>query len=492
MAIKIIMVVVYMAVMLGIGIYNRHKANTVENFVLGGRAINPWMAAFSYGTAYFSGVIFVGNAGQFGWRFGASSLWIGILGCVIFATLLPWLILGRRTRAMSRKLNSTTMADFFGNRFDSKPLRIAVALIIFVFLIPYTSSIYNGLSTLFETCYGIPYYWCIIGVAVLTGVYVVLGGYMASARTDFVQGCIMIVGIFLLIGTLFHNNGGFNQTLRSLAEVEADVPGLYASMFGPDFLSVFMICIMVGLGGWCMPQTIHKYYVVKNERSFTIGTIVSTLFAIVVGAGCYMVGMFDHLYDSPAIYVDGAIKFDYIIPNMISTLGDGMIGLVMILVLAASMSTLASLVISSSSTLTLDLIGQIDKNMDEKKKMVWIRALVVVFVVLSAVLSVKRPLFISQLLSLAWGAIGGAFIGPFTWSLYSKKVSRASVWVSFIFGVGFVVLNLFTGIMSSTNCAGFVMIMSLVLVPIVSLFTPAPDKKYVDEIFTCVETPTEE
>ena len=150
MAIKIIMVVVYMAVMLGIGIYNRHKANTVENFVLGGRAINPWMAAFSYGTAYFSGVIFVGNAGQFGWRFGASSLWIGILGCVIFATLLPWLILGRRTRAMSRKLNSTTMADFFGYRFDSKPLRIAVALIIFVFLIPYTSSIYNGLSTLFE------------------------------------------------------------------------------------------------------------------------------------------------------------------------------------------------------------------------------------------------------------------------------------------------------------------------------------------------------
>ncbi|MBQ5951006.1 MAG: sodium:solute symporter [Lachnospiraceae bacterium] len=489
MFIKVLLVVVYIAVMLAIGIINRHKANTVENFVLGGRAINPWMAAFSYGTAYFSGVIFVGNGGQFGWRFGTASIWIGLFGCVILATLLPWVILGRRTQAFSRKLKSTTMADYFGFRFNSKGLRLAVALIIFVFLIPYTSSIYNGLSTLFEICYGIPFYWCIIGVALLTGVYVVLGGYMASSKTDFIQGCVMVAGILALIFTLFGKNGGFKAVTTALANVPGEVPGQYASMFGTDFTTIMLMSVMVGLGGWCMPQTIHKYYVVKNEQSFKIGTIVSTLFALVVGAGCYIIGgFFDRLYDMPEFYANGAIKYDYIIPNIINTLGDFMVGFVMILVLAASMSTLASLVISSSSTVTLDLVGQLDKNMDEKKKMLWIRALSVVFVVLSAALSVKRPMFISQLLSLAWGVIGGAFIGPFTWSLYFKKTSKAACWVCFIFGVGFVVLNnLVFNWMPSTNASGFVMIMSLIIAPIVSLIVPAKDTERVDELFTCIK-----
>ena len=487
MAIKIIMVVAYVAVMLGIGFYQRHKANTVENFVLGGRAINPWMAAFSYGTAYFSGVIFVGNAGQFGWRFGISSLWIGLFGCVILATLLPWLVLGKRIHAMSRKMNSTTMSDFFGTRFNSKSLKIATATIIFVFLVPYTSSIYNGLSTLFETAYGIPYFWCIIGVALLTGVYVVMGGYMASSRTDFVQGCIMLIGIVLLVGTLFSDNGGFKATMDSLARVESDVPGAYASMFSTDPVGLLMICIMVGLGGGAMPQCIHKFYVVKSNRHFFIGTVVSVAFAIIVAGGCYLMGGFVHLYDSPAMYVDGAIQYDYIVPTMINTLSDWLIGLVVILVMAASMSTLASLVISSSSTLTLDLIGEADKNMSEKKKMIWIRVLVVVFIALSAILSVKRPMFISQLLSLSWGALGGAFIGPLFWSLYSKRTTVAGVWASYIFGVGFVTVNLYAEIMSSTNAAGFVMVMSLILVPLVSAITPAPKKDYVENIFTCLK-----
>ncbi len=492
MAIKIILVVVYVVIMVAIGLRNRYKANTVENFVLGGRKIGPWLAAFSYGTAFFSGVIFVGNSGQFGWRFGTGGLWIGVLGCVVLASFLPWVILGKRTRALSRKMNSTTMADFFGNRFDSKSLRIAVAAIIFIFLIPYTSSIYNGLSQLFETCYGIPFYWCVIGVAALTGIYVVLGGYMASSKTDFVQGCIMLVGVSLLIYTLFANNGGFKQTMTSLAFVEADVPGVYASLFGPDFETVIMITIMVGIGGWAMPQMIHKFYVVKDDKAFTIGTTVSTLFAIVIGGGCYLVGMFGRLYDNPSFYKsDGSVLYDKIVPYMVDTLSPALVGLVMICVLAASMSTLASLVISSSSTITLDLISLFDKNMTEKKKVIWIRSLVVVFIILSAALSIKRPLFISQLFSLAWGAIGGAFIGPYTWSLYSKKISKAAVWASFIFGVGFVTVNLYAKIMPSTNASALVLIASLIMTPIISLFTPAPKKEYVDELFTCFESKEE-
>lgn len=489
MAIKIILVVVYVVIMVAIGLRNRYKASTVENFVLGGRKISPWFAAFSYGTAFFSGVIFVGNAGQFGWRFGTGSQWIGVFGCVVVATFLPWVILGKRTRALSRKMNSTTMADYFGTRFDCQSLRIAAAAIIFVFLIPYTSSIYNGLSALFERCYGIPFYWCVIGVAILTGIYVVLGGYMASSQTDFVQGCIMLLGVGVLVYTLFAHHGGFQQTMTSLAFVEADVPGVYASLFGPDFRTVFTIALMVGLGGWAMPQMIHKFYVVKDEKAFTIGTTVSVVFSFVIGGGCYVVGMLGRLYDNPSFYnSDGSVYYDRIVPYIVDTLSPALVGLVMILVLAASMSTLASLVISSSSTITLDLISLFDKNMTEKKKVIWIRSLVVVFIILSAALSIKRPLFIAQLFSLAWGAIAGSFIGPYTWSLYSKKISKAAVWMSFIFGVGFVAVNLYAKFMSTTDASALVMIVSLIMTPIISLFTPAPKKEYVDELFTCFES----
>ncbi len=494
MFIKIFLLLAYIVIMIAVGLKQKANANSVSNFVLGGRSISPWMSAFSYGTTYFSGVIFVGNAGQFGFRFGMAGLWIGI-GCAVIGTMLPWVVLGRRTRLMSNHLQSITMPDFFNSRFESRALKITASAIIFIFLVPYTASIYSGLSTLFEMAFHVPFWVCVILMAALTGIYVVLGGYMATAITDFIQGIIMLFGIVTVVGAVISQNGGFLTALNNLSQTPSQVPltssmqGAYASFFGPDPFNLMMIVILIGFGTWGLPQTVHKFYVIKSSKAIFTGTVVSTLFGFVVAGGCYLLGGFARLYDSPLIYrADGSVAYDSIVPTMISTLGDPMIGLVIVLVLAASMSTLASLVISSSSTLTLDLIGEtIAKDMTEKGKLFCIRGLIIAFVLFSVLLTVWRPTFISQLLSISWGALAGSFMGPFFYSLFWKRTTAASVWASFATGVGITVSNLVFGYMSITNAGATAMLVSFAVVPLVSILSKAPDTQLVESIFACYE-----
>jgi SSS family solute:Na+ symporter len=501
LAIKIIFLVVFFAVMIAIGIWTRKKANSVEGFVLGGRTAGPWLTAFGYGTSYFSAVVFIGYAGQFGWKYGVASTWIGI-GNAVIGSLLAWIVLGRRTRVMTKHLNSKTMPDFFGKRFDSKALRITAALISFIFLIPYTSSVYNGLSRLFNMAFNIDYKICIIVMAALTCVYVILGGYMATVVNDFVQGIIMLVGITAVIVSVLNNNGGFMGALTTLSNTPADasVPagmqGAFTSFFGPDPLNLVGVIVLTSLGTWGLPQMVGKFYAIKDEKAVKTGTVISTVFAFIVAGGCYFLGGFARLYsDNPAIYkADGTPAYDSIIPTMLEGLPDILLGVVIVLVLSASMSTLSSLVLTSSSTVTLDLVAQIksDKNADKKKKektqLITMRLFLVFFIVVSVLLSLNPPTFIAQLMGYSWGALAGAFLAPFLWGLYWKKTTKASIWVCFIFGVGFTVANMFLKFIASPINAGAVtMLAGLVIVPIVSLITPKLSKAKVDEIFKCYD-----
>ncbi len=495
MVVKIILLLVFFAIMIAVGIYSRKKATNVNDFVLGGRSVGPWMTAFAFGTSYFSSVVFVGYAGQFGWRYGLASTWIG-LGNAFIGSLLAWVILGRRTRVMSQKLESATMPDFFGKRYDSKALKLAASAICFVFLIPYTASIYNGLSRLFAMAFDIPYSVCIITMAVLTGVYVILGGYMATAINDFIQGIIMLIGIVLVIVAVLNGHGGFYEAVRQLAEMESDVAvtlgqkGAFTSFFGPDVVNLFGVVVLTSLGTWGLPQMVHKFYAIKDERSVKTGTVVSTVFAIVISGGCYFLGGFARLFSDADIYKpDGSVMYDAIIPQMLSTLPDILIGVVIVLVLSASMSTLSSLVLTSSSTLTLDFIkGTIVKDMKEKTQLIVMRILIAFFIILSVVIALNPPTFIAQLMGISWGALAGAFLAPFMYGLYSKKVTRASVWASFIVGVGLTVSNMFFQFIASPiNAGAIAMVASLIVVPIVSLITPKMKKEQVDEIFTCYD-----
>lgn len=362
MGIKLTLLIVFFAVMVGVGLYSRKHTASVDGFVLGGRSVGPWLTAFAYGTSYFSAVVFVGYAGQFGWKYGIASTWIGI-GNAVIGSLMAWVVLGRRTKVMTQHLGSKTMPDFFGERYGSKALKIMASAIVFVFLVPYTASIYNGLSRLFEMAFHIPYAYCVAGMAVFTGIYVILGGYMATAINDFIQGIIMLIGIVAVIAAVLSGQGGFLEAIRKMAEIPSDLPvtmgqpGAFTSFFGPDPWNLLGVIILTSLGTWGLPQMIGKFYAIKDEKSINTGTVISTLFACVVAGGSYFLGGFGRLFDSSEIYDEtGSVVFDSIVPHMLSSLPDLLIGIVVVLVLSASMSTLASLVLTSSSTLTLDFL----------------------------------------------------------------------------------------------------------------------------------------
>ena len=499
MAIKIGMLLVFFSTMLGVGFFCRKHSTDVDGFVLGGRSVGPWLTAFAYGTSYFSAVVFVGYAGQFGWKYGIAATWAGI-GNALIGSLMAWAILGRRTRVMTQHLNSATMPQFFEGRFHSKALKLASSVIIFVFLIPYTASLYNGLSRLFGMAFNIDYGVCVIAMAVLTAVYVIAGGYMATAINDFIQGIIMLVGIVAVIAAVLKGHGGLMEAMRGLSQVTdpavGDFPGVFNSFIGPDPVNLLGVVLLTSLGTWGLPQMVQKFYAIKSEKAINKGMIISTVFAMVVAGGCYFLGGFGRLY---ADRVDVAAEgFDAIIPTMLSDLSPFLVAVVVVLVLSASMSTLSSLVLASSSTLTLDFIkGTVVKDLDTKKQIFIIRVLIGVFIAISVVIALiqyhSNVTFIAQLMGISWGALAGAFLGPFLFGLYWKKTSSASVWVSFLFSSVVMLLNMlakeiFPPILQSPINAGvFCMLASLLIVPAVSLFTKPPKKEYVEQVFACYD-----
>jgi SSS family solute:Na+ symporter len=496
---KISLLVIFYAVTVFVGLYFRKRNTSVDSFVLGGRAVGPWLTAFAYGTSYFSAVVFVGYAGQFGWRFGISAVWIG-LGNAFIGSLLAWVVLARRTRVMTRYLGSATMPDFFGIRYRSGALRIGASVITFIFLVPYTASLYNGLSRLFAMAFSVDFVVCIAAMAVLTAIYVILGGYTATAVNDFIQGIIMLVGIVVVIAAALGTNGGFMPSLDALARVEdpfvSATPGIFTSFFGPAPLDLLGVVLLTSVGTWGLPQMVQKFYSIRSEKNINTGTVVSTVFAVFISGGCYLLGGFGRLF-SGSIDV-GANGFDSIIPAMLSGFSPLLIGIVIVLVFSASISTLSSLVMTSASTFTLDFLkDNFIKSMDEKKQLFIIRLLIAVFIVISAVIATIQYRggisFIAQLMGISWGALAGAFLAPFMYGLYWKRATKAAVWCNFAFSTALMAANIFFRgsfpaiVRSPINAGAFAMLAGLVIVPVVSLLTPVPDKGQVDGCFACYE-----
>ena len=510
---KILMLLVFFTVMLLVGVACRKHARSVDGFVLGGRSVGAWFTAFAFGTSYFSAVIFVGYAGQFGWRFGLASTWIG-LGNAFIGSLLAWVILGRRTRIMTQHLNSRTMPDFFGLRYQSPALKITAAVIVFVFLIPYTASLFNGLSRLFTMAFpGIDYTWCVIIMAVLTGIYVTIGGYMATAVNDFIQGIVMLFGIVAVIAAVLNGQGGLSEAIARLSQTSittsegSEFRGAFSSFFGADPEFLFFVVILTSLGTWGLPQMVNKFYAIRDEASIKKGTVISTVFALIVAGGCYFLGGFGRLFAPSVEYqADGVTPvFDSIIPAMLQGLSPALIGIVLVLVLSASMSTLSSLVLTSSSTITLDFIDPLcRKKLKEKHQMRIMQAFIGFFILTSAVIAIiqakSNVVFIAQLMGVSWGALAGAFLAPFLYGLFWKRTTKAACWISFGWGVGLSLIQLIktmtgfefgiafldhTVFASSIHSGAIAMLTGLVIVPLFSLVTKKPDMKKVEEIFSC-------
>jgi len=479
---KYVFLILFVAVMISVGIYCRKKVKDVNDFLLGGRRVGPWMSAFAYGTTYFSAVIFIGYAGRTGWNFGISATWVGI-GNAILGSLLAWLILAKKTRRMTHDLNASTMPEFFEKRYDSRVMKIVTSIIIFIFLVPYTASVYSGLGYLFEKTFNIPYEYCMLAMALLTGVYLLLGGYIATAVNDFIQGIIMLVGLVLMVFFILAHDkvGGLTAGLNTLSSYDSDL----VKVFSGQPMNLIGLVLLTSLGTWGLPQMIHKFYAIKDEAAIKKATIISTVFAIVIAGGAYFSGVFGRIFfdnQKPA-------NLDTVMPDLLNmALPDWMMGIIIILVLSASMSTLSSLVLVSSSAISVDLVkGVIFPEIKKEKVMTLMRLLCAIFVALSFALAIFKISAIVTLMSLSWGTIAGAFLAPFLFGLYWKGVTKAGAWAGIITGLvcsigGFFYFGMDASL--APNIGAVSMLASIVAVPLVSSFTARMPEQQVQKAFT--------
>lgn len=430
---------VYMAVILAVALFTRRKSTSVEGFMFANKGVGGWLSAFAYGATYFSAVVFVGYAGKFGWNYGLSAVWIGI-GNMIIGTLAAWLVLANRTKVMTTALQARTMPEFFEKRYESKYIKLFAALTIFIFLLPYSASVYQGMGYIFEAALGIDAMWCILILAGLTAIYLFLGGYFATTITDFIQGIIMIVGIlvtvFVLLGRPQMNWGEglgalFNDPNLTLIP-NATTPEGGTFLDNQLFNVVILVCL-TSFGMWGLPQSIHKFYAIKDKAAIRKGAVISTVFSAIVGCGAYFMGSMITRFVSEV--PDG--NYDRLVPTMlVENLPSALLGLIIVLLFSASMSTLAALSLSSSSTVTVDFYkGYIRKKAPDSNLNILIRVLCLVFVAVSAVLAIVEIDAIVSMMSLSWGAIAGCFIGPYVYGLYSKRANKAGAYASIAFSL---------------------------------------------------------
>ena len=506
----IIALCVYAVAMALIGCISYGKSKTLDGFLIGGRKIGAWVTAFAYGTTYFSAVVFVGYAGQHGWNIGIGAMWIGI-GNAILGCLLSWLLFANKTRKMTKKLNARTMPDYFEKRYDSKGLKIIASIIIFVFLVPYSAAVYKGLGSLFSAVFPSvdTWVWMLI-IACLTAVYLVVGGYIATAYTDLVQGIVMIVGVVcLVVAVLSHDSvGGISGLIENLSNFQSlpDDPNpttgaQLTNLFGGSAFKFLCVNIMLtSFGTWGLPQMIGKFYAIKDTSAIKRGTVISTIFCTVIGCGAYLIGSTSRLILGGTLPEGG---IDAIIPAVLmEVLGGGTLGIIllaviMILLLSASMSTLEAVVLTSASAVAVDLIPAVSKKeIPAKKQMSLTRILCLVFVACSFIFATQNIPIIVSLMSFSWGIVSGCFIGPYIWGLFSKKITKIGAYAGIISGLltvggATLVISLTSGFSAaaakSPEMGVCAMAISLIVVPVVSLLTKkkTTDQERIEKIFDC-------
>lgn len=464
-----VLLAIFFIVLLSIGIAGMKKSKSLDGFLFGGKSVGPWISAFSYGTAYFSAVLFIGYAGKSGWLYGLSSIWIGI-GNALVGCLLAWVLFAKKTKMATQKMDAKTMPDYFAKRYSSERMKLVSAVIIFIFLIPYTASVYVGLGFLFERVLNIPYVYCMVFMAVLTALYLGMGGYFTSSITDFVQGIIMIAGVALMVLFVVNSSpvGGLQTGVQRLERIDSQ---LVSFVGGNGWYGVFCLMFLSSVGAWALPQMVHKFYAIREGKAIRSATVISTVFSLVIGAGAYFTGAFGRLFFDQV----PNNNYDNIMPLLLQeALPEFVMALILLLVLSASMSTLSSLVLSSSSTVTINLIQErIKKDMRPREVVITMRVLCVVFVVLSFVIA-YFPSPILVLMSFSWGAIAGAFLGPYACGILFRGTTKAGAWTGMLGGLG-IALVLTVG--SGFNAARapefgmYAMVGSVVLTLVTSLFT---------------------
>jgi solute:Na+ symporter, SSS family len=466
---KIIVVVLYALMVIIVGLISMRKTKSFNDFFLGGGNIGPWMSAFSYGTAYFSAVLFIGFAGQIGWNFGYSGLWVAFFNAFV-GVLAVWAVFGWRIKKMSVEYKVSTLSEFLEKRYNSPAFKLLSAIVIFVFMIPYSAAVFMGLSYLFTTTFGIDYAYALLFMGLLTAIYLVLGGYKSMTRIDLIFGIIMTLGVIILYFSTLKEGGGLANITASLHAIQ---PKLTAIIGPPGFWPLFSLVFLTSIAPFAMPQLVQKFYAIRDRKSVRIGMIASTFFAVLIGGVAYFIGSTTRIFitpeASPEAFFNGQPIADRLMPELLTNvIPEALAVVILLLILSASMSTLAALVLISSSSFAKDFYaGFINKNTSDKSLTALMRLMSAFFVFLSVILAYMNFDSIVAILGVSWGAIGAFFLGPFVWGLFNKKVTPTGGLSSGITGMLLCIILYATG-MPSPQAGTIGMMASLAINPLVS------------------------
>ncbi len=519
-----VLTILFVVVTIGVGFWGMKRSHTLSDFFIGGRTLGPWVSAFAYGTSYYSAVMFIGFAGQLGWGFGLNVLWISF-GNTFLGCLLAWFVLGYRTRRMTQNLGVMTMPEFFDRRLNAPMIKIFAAIIIFLFLLPYSAAAFTGLAYLFKITLGIDFVYALLGMCVVTAVYLIMGGYHAISLNDFIQGMVMLVGSILMFFIVTNKAGGFTEAIST---IQTNYPAHLNNQLPPWYV-IAGATFMTSFGVWGLPQMVQKFYAIKDEKQILRAAIVTTVFSFIVVFAGYFNGSMMHVFYTnpervetveaaeayearlqktgglhdengkivpvPAPYMtneDGSqklkngkpvIAYDELVPRLLQTqMPPLLMAVIVVLVLSATMSTLSSLILVASSAIAIDLYKE-HASLDEssQKPLYLIRFLNGLFILISALLTLFKFSFIVTMMSLSWGAVAGAFMAPYLYSLYWKRLNKYGVVAGMITGLTLNIVLFF--LVNPTVAATVAILAPFVVIPIVTLMTPKPDAELVELAF---------
>ncbi len=472
-AIHVVVLVAYTVGLIAVGLFTSRRMRTSEDFYLGGRKIGPWVTSLSYVAAYFSSVVIVGGGG-FAYRYGMGTLWIGAINVLVGCTLV-WIVLGRRLRRSSERLGTMTIPGFLAERFQTNAARVFTAVVIALFLIIYNVSIIQGMGRMFEVLMGIPYAAGVLLSGAIIILYVSFGGYLAVVWTGFFQAWVMGVGLILLTVAALKAVGGLSAANLALAAID---PGLVSTPGLWGWAGLISFALIVSYGVWGMPQLVVRFVSIKSADVLRIGTLIVT-----IGGSMAVLP-----------YLDGAIarvlhpnlvNSDLAIPTLTKAVLSPWGSAVFLAgVIAAGMSTFASILIITSSAVVQDIVVKgLGRRLADRKIVRLSRIVSAIVGVVSLGIAIRPPALILVLTAFSFAVIAATSLWPLLFGLYWRRATRIGVLASSV--GGFTTALLWMAIGSPFGLHGFIpgLGVGLLLLVFVSLVTERPSDAHLDRVF---------
>ena len=489
----LVSIVAYLLLVLGIGVWCSSKNKTTDDFYLGGRKLGPFVTAMSAEASDMSSYLLMGVPGVALLTGIADASWTAI-GLAI-GTYLNWLLVAKKLRRYSSKVDAATVPAFFSNRFrdNSKILSIIAAIVIIVFFIPYTASGFAACGKLFNTLFGVDYTFAMIVCAAVIIMYTMLGGFLAASTTDFIQSIVMTIALVIVLWYGTVHAGGMDNVIENAKTL----PG-YLS-FSQTYVdgtakpySLFTICSTLawGLGYFGMPHILLRFMAIEDTKKLTLSRRVASVWVVIslgvavligiVGMGMIMNGTLT--LDDPERVLIG-------IAQLIShhgALAAIVAGVILAGILAATMSTADSQLLAASSSVSQNILKEkLMPNLEEKTTMLIARFTLVAIAVVAVFLARNPDSSIFKIVSFAWAGFGAAFGPVMLFSLFWRRTTKWGALAGMVVGGAMVFIWKY-GI---ANLGGVFAIYELlpaficacIAIVVVSLLTPAPSEEILKE-----------